>query len=56
MKKRPITQDEQMVIRMPADLRKRIKIAAEQDHRPEAYLVRNVLQNWLDSRRSQAAA
>ena len=47
---------EQIVVRMEPELRKRIKIAAEQDHRPVGNLVRNVLRDWLDSRSAQAAA
>ena len=47
---------EQIVVRMEPELRKRIKIAAEQDRRPVGNLVRNVLRDWLDSRSAQAAA
>ena len=56
MKKRPITQDQQIVVRVPADLRKAIKSRAELEQRPEAYLVREALRDWLDTPPSQAAA
>jgi predicted HicB family RNase H-like nuclease len=58
MAKRPnkVSRSEQIVVRMEPELRKRIKIAAEQDHRPVGNLVRNVLRDWLDSRSAQAAA
>jgi hypothetical protein len=53
---RKAQRTEQIVVRLEPELRNRIKIAAEQDHRPVGNLVRNVLRDWLDSRSAQAAA
>jgi hypothetical protein len=53
---RKAQRTEQIVVRLEPELRRRIKIAADLDHRPVGNLVRNVLRDWLDSRSTQAAA
>jgi predicted HicB family RNase H-like nuclease len=49
-------QSEQLVVRVDSALRRRLNIAAEQDHRPVGNLVRLVLRNWLDDQSAHTAA
>jgi hypothetical protein len=53
---RKAQRSEVIAIRIEPELCKRIKLAAEQDHRPVGNLVRNIVRDWLDSRSEQAAA
>jgi hypothetical protein len=41
---------DQVVLRMEPKLRRAIKSAAEQDRRPMAHLIRNILSDWVAGR------
>lgn len=47
---------EQVLVRMDADLHRRLKLAAKEEERTMAQQVRMLVRQWLDSRAALAAA
>jgi hypothetical protein len=55
MRKKTVLSD-QVVVRLPTDLREAILVAAEEDRRSSSSLIRNVLADWLKGRSPTAHA